>query len=86
MRKVKVTHIENQYLFTLEDSDHKIYKKNMEFCDTTINIGDYIYIHHDVLDEPNIYTYGPLLENANVDDLIKIVKNDKDIYLQRYYG
>lgn len=45
-----------------------------------------IYIDDKVLDESNIYTYGPLLPNANEDDLIKIVKAGKDIYLQRYYG
>ena len=86
MKKVKVVNIEDKYLLTLEDSNNKIYKKNIEFYEIDIKIGDYIYIDDKVFDESNIYTYGPLLPNANEDDLIKIVKKDKDIYLQRYYG
>lgn len=86
MKKVKVTNIENKYLLTLEDSNNKIYKKNIEFYDININVGDYIYIDDQVLAEANIYTYGPIVEEPNVDDLIKIVKDGKDIYLQRYYG
>lgn len=86
MKKVKVINIEDKYVLTLEDLDNKVYKKNIEFWDLKINIGDYIYIDDNVLEEANIYTYGPLLKDANVEDLIKIVKDDKEIYLQRYYG
>lgn len=85
MKKVKVIKIDN-YVYTLEDSDKLIYKKNFEFYDTDISVGDYIYISDEVLDEENIYTYGPIIENNDVNDLIKIIHNNKEIYLQRYYG
>lgn len=85
MKKVIVKNIDN-YLYTLEDSNKKIYEINIQFYDTKIDIGDTIYIDDKVLEEVNIYAYGPLLEEANVEDLIKIVKDNKNIYLQRYYG
>ena len=85
MKKVKITNIDN-YVYTFEDKDQKTYIKNIEFQGAEMNIGDYIYIPNEVLEEDNIYTYGPVNKDAQLDDLIKIIKNDKDIYLQRYYG
>ena len=37
-------------------------------------------------EENNIYTYGPIEENSDIKDLIKVIKKNKEIYLQRYYG
>ena len=85
MKKVKVTNIDN-YLITLEDINKKQYIRNIEFYDIKINVGDIIYISDDVLNEENLYTYGPIQEDATMNDLIKIVKEDKEVYLQRYYG
>lgn len=85
MKKVTVIEI-NGYIYTLEDEDNKRYKINIEFYDTKIDIGDIIYLNEKVLKETNLYAYGPINERAKIDDLIKIVKNDKNIYLQRYYG
>ena len=85
MKKVKVIKIDN-YIYTLEDANKKIYKKNFEFYDTEISVGDYIYISEEVLKEVNLFAYGPIIENNEVEDLIKIIHNDKNIYLQRYYG
>ena len=85
MKKVKVVEA-NKYDFVLEDKDNKRYEINIQFYDATLDEGDYIYIDEKVLEETNLYTYGPLLEEANEEDLIKIVKNGKEIYLQRYYG
>lgn len=86
MKKVKVVDIEDEYLLTLEDTIKKIYKKNIEFYDVNISIGDYIYIDDKVLYEDNIYTYGALKNEAKEEDFIKIVKGDQHVYLQRYYG
>lgn len=86
MKKVKVIEIQDKYVFKLEDKEGKVYTKNIQFYDTEINVGDYIYISNDVLNEINLYAYGPIEENATVDDLIKVIHNDKEIYLQRYYG
>ncbi len=85
MKKVTVIEI-NGYIYTLEDEDNKRYEINIEFYDTKIDIGDIIYLNEKVLKETNLYSYGPIIENNDVEDLIKIVKNNKNIYLQRYYG
>lgn len=85
MKKVKVIKVDN-YVITLEDNNKKEYIKNIEFYDIDLKEGDIIYISDEVLEEDNIYTYGPVKEDATMDDLIKIIKEDKSIYLQRYYG
>lgn len=85
MKKVKVIKVDN-YVITLEDNNKKEYIKNIEFYNIDLKEGDIIYISDEVLEEDNIYTYGPVKEDATMDDLIKIIKEDKSIYLQRYYG
>lgn len=85
MKKLKVIKIDN-YLYTLEDEDKNIYVINIEFIDTDINIGDYLYISNEVLEENNLYTYGPIEKESDIKDLVKVIKKDKDEYLQRYYG
>lgn len=85
MKKLKVIKIDN-YLYTLEDEDKNIYVINIEFIDTDINIGDYLYISNEVLEENNLFTYGPIEKESDIKDLVKVIKKDKDEYLQRYYG
>lgn len=85
MKKVQVKEI-NNYVYTLITDDNKTYDINIEFYDTSVDIGDYIFIDDKVLEETNLYAYGPIKENNDPEDLIKIVKDDKEIYLQRYYG
>jgi len=84
VKKVQVVKI-NNYIYTLEDNN-KLYDINIEFQDTEVNVGDYIFIDDKVLEEANIYTYGPIIENNDLEDIIKIVKDDKEIFLQRYFG
>lgn len=86
MKKVQILEIEDNYLYTLRDNGNKIYKKNIEFYDTEVSIGDYIYLDDQILNEVNIFAYGPIIENNEVEDLIKLIHNGKEIYLQRYYG
>ena len=78
----------NKYDYLLEDNENNKYKINIEFYDIEVNIGDYIYLNEKILDEKNIYTFGPLIEDKNIkeEDIIKIIKNNEEIYLQRYYG
>ena len=71
MKKVKVVNIDN-YVYTFEDKDQKTYTKNIEFQGTEMNIGDYIYIPNEVLEEDNIYTYGPVNKDAQLDDVFEI--------------
>ena len=73
MQKVKVVGKDN-YDYILEGAKKEIYKINIEFYDVTVDVGDYIYLDDKVLEE------------VNVEDLIKIVKGNDEIYLQRYYG
>ena len=85
LQKVKVCGIDG-YNYTLIDNDTKEYIKNIEFINTTISIGDYIYLPDNVLKETNIYTFGPIQDNAKEEDIIKLIHEDKEIYLERYYG
>ena len=78
MKKVKVIKA-NKYDYVLEDNNKKQYNINIEFYDTEVNEGDIIFVDDKVLEETNLYAYGPLLEEANVEDLIKIVKDNKVI-------
>jgi len=59
VKKVQVVKI-NNYIYTLEDNN-KLYDINIEFQDTEVNVGDYIFIDDKVLEEANIYTYGPII-------------------------
>lgn len=85
MKKLKVIQIDN-FLYTLEDDNKEIYTINLEFYNTKVSIGDYLFIPIKVLKEKNIYTYGEIIENTDVDEYIKIIHNNEEIYLQRYYG
>jgi len=84
VKKVQVVKI-NNYIYNLKDNN-KLYDIIIEFQDTEVNVGDYIFIDDKVLEEANIYTYGPIIENNDLEDIIKIVKDDKEIFLQRYFG
>lgn len=86
MKKVKVIKIENKYMHTLEDTDKNIYVRCLEFNGVKVVEGDYIYIDESILKEENIYVFGPIVEKNVIEDLIKIVHEGKEIYLQRYYG
>ena len=77
----------NNYL--LEDINKRKYNVYMTFenIKENIEINDCIYLNENIINEKNIYTFGPIL-NGNIDnvDLLCIEKNNKKIYLQRYYG
>ena len=49
-------------------------------------ISYYMYLPDNVLNEINLYAYGPIKEGAKEEDIIKVISNDKEIYLERYYG
>ena len=81
---------DNQY--TLE-SDNKTYNLIIQFYgDKVPKVNDIIYIPSKILNEINIYAYGPLnsVYSKNVDvieeELIKVVTEKEEYYLQRYYG
>lgn len=84
MKKMKVVKKEG-YDYTLE-FEGKEYIKNIEFYDVDVEVGDYIFLNDNMLNEKNMFTYGPVKKDATIEDAIKIVKDDKEIILQRYYG
>ena len=79
----------NNYDYVLSDGKNN-YNLNLEFYDLDykLNIGDIIYIPKKLLVNNSVYTYGKINENKkeNTDEYIKIISNNKEIYLQRYYG
>lgn len=88
MKKAKLIKI-NEYDYVFSDEKDRQYTINIEFYGSNLpKIGDVIYFPDKILDEKNIYAYGELKEDKNLeaDDLIKVVSGEKQYYLQRYYG
>lgn len=79
----------NNYDYILSDGNSN-YHLNLEFydLDNKLNIGNIIYIPKKLLKNNSVYTYGKINKNKkeNTDEYIKIISNNKEIYLQRYYG
>lgn len=87
MKKLLVKDIkDNDY--TLIDDFNNSYFVNMKFyIEYKLEIGDIIYLPKSILIETNSYAFGKIEpENKNAVDIIKVVTNKKEIYLQRYYG
>ena len=88
MKKVKLIKI-NEYDCLFEETNGKKYTINVEFYgDKTPKEGDIIYFPDKILLEKNLYAYGSLKEDKNLEDedLIKIISGEEEYYLQRYYG
>jgi hypothetical protein len=62
------------------------YLKDIEFYDTEISVGECLLIPDEVLDELNMFVYGPVIEDNDPIDLITLFHSGKEITLQRYYG
>ena len=79
----------NNYDYILSDGKNN-YNLNLEFydLDNKLNIGNIIYIPSKLLKNNSVYTYGKINKDKkeNDDEYIKIISNNKEIYLQRYYG
>ena len=79
----------NNYDYILSDGKNN-YNLNLEFydLDNKLNIGNIIYIPSKLLKNNSVYTYGKINKDRkeNIDEYIKIISNNKEIYLQRYYG
>lgn len=88
MIKTEILNI-NNYDYILSDGNNN-YNLNLEFydLDNKLNIGDIIYIPSKLLINNGVYSYGKIngKENNNTNENIKIITNNKEIYLQRYYG
>jgi len=75
-------------IVTLQLSNKIIIKKNMLFYDIKPTIGSKIFMSNNIMKEVNIFQYGSIYDynNINENEIIKIVKDEKEYYLQRYYG
>ena len=79
----------NKYNYTLIDNKDNLYIKNICFYSNYKPVvGDIIYLDNCILDESNIYAFDEIYDRSNVliEDMIKVVHDDKEYYFQRRYG
>ena len=87
MKKVKIIKIDN-YNYTLYDGN-KMYIKNIEFYSNHVpKVDDVIYISDKILNENNLMAFTDLFNDNLIesDDIIKIVSDKENYFLQRIYG
>ena len=91
MLKSKIIKIDNTN-YTLE-INNKTYNINIIFYgEKKPKIKEIIYIPDKILNEINIYSYGPLKskysinDNTKEEEFIKVITQQEEYYLQRYYG
>lgn len=91
MIKTKIIELDNTN-YTLE-TENKTYNINLLFYgDKKPQKNDIIYIPYKILQETNIYSYGPLKSkysinnNTKEEEFIKVITPNEEYYLQRYYG
>lgn len=99
MVKLKIIKKDN-YLYTLEDDNNVTYNFELEFLDVSENpqIGECIWVNEQLINSKYggyslSYIFGSLKnkygkENIQMDDIdvIKLILDDKEIYLKRLYG
>lgn len=88
MIKLIVDNIEN-YNYTLKDENNNLYELNLEFydLDKRIKIGDTIYLPKQLLNEKGLYSFGVIKRiDNNLEEYIKLIIDNKQYYLERYYG
>lgn len=91
MIKLLIKSIE-PYAYILSGED-KEYRLHLEFLglEKKPTVGDYLYLPENIINEQNNYTFGLIggiyAKKKDIkDDIIKVVGNDYEYYLQRYYG
>jgi hypothetical protein len=88
MKKTTIRKIEG-YNYTLVDTDNKTYVINIEFYSKyKPQENDIIYFDDSILEEVNLYAFDEIYDTTNVsiEDIIKIVHDNKEYYFQRRYG
>ena len=86
LKKLKVIKVD-EYDYQFEYGN-KIIKKNIEFYSKTKPmVGDYVYVSESTLAD-NILSYGHIksLNSIKHNNVMVIERDEKRIYLQRYYG
>ncbi len=94
MKKLIIKFID-KYIYHLEDEKGSIYILNMEFqnIEEDILVKDIVYLDSELLESKTPLTFGPIesiygrdIKEDNMEEVIIIEKEDKKIYLKRYYG
>ena len=87
MKKPAIEKIEG-CMFMLKDEQNNTYKKDFILYDVEKpKENDIMLIPETILKEVNIFNFGPVDETKiNKDELIKIINNEKEYYIQRIYG
>ena len=90
MIKVKIID-KNDYQYSLLDNSGKLYSMNIGFINVSNipKVGDYLCLTKEMLEEVNVYTFGPLSNNVsdiNSKDIIKVFSGADEFFLRRYYG
>lgn len=82
--KLRIVEIDG-YNYVLEKENGEKIVKNIEiYSNLKLRIGDYFYMVEKTVLEDNIFQFGPLINSK--DEIIKIVSEKHEFYLQRYYG
>lgn len=82
--KLKLINIDN-YDYTFIDDNHNEHILNIEiFGNFKFELNDYIYINKETLNENITLRFGPIYTNDI--EIIKIIREEEQFYLQRYYG
>lgn len=86
MEKLKVIEISN-YNYTFQKTNGQLLTINIEFYIKAPKINDCIFISKNMLNE-DMLQYGIVnnLENIKETEIIKIITENNEYYLQRYYG
>ena len=87
MIEVVIEKIDN-YDFLLSDKNNNSYTISIELFDDKLEVNDKIYINKKLLGTNAFYRFGKIYEDKNGKeiDFIKVVRKNKEFYLQRYYG
>jgi len=88
MKKVRIKKIE-KCNYTLIDDNNNEYIKNIEFTGKyKPQEGDIIYLSDKILVEVNLFSFGDIYDkyNVSVDDIIKVISDNDEYYLERQYG
>ena len=96
MKKLIVSKIDDYQYVLKETANDKIYRYSLEFynLDKKLKIGDYIFVHDELLQERNQLLcfdtlnskYGRKINSSFDKDLIVLMINNEKIYLKRVYG
>lgn len=86
LKKLQIINI-NRCNYTLLDNDNKQHEVSIIFYEFKPQLNDYIYLDEKIIKEINIYNFGPIKDkNIKDEEIIKIIRNKEEYYLQRYYG